>query len=292
MSIREAQRHSMTTTTTENPLLTPGRGRSRRRLSRRITRAHFRPLSRPRLKRRGPRSKPSRQTRAADLRQHGRGAGAHRPQPRQRSRVFFNLAGAAAMTSLRRSSARSRRSLVSPSQRDLSQRGAFRSHRGPAGRPRRSLASTTNRPACSNAIISTSSRTGAGLAGGHQGAARRHRRTPGDARGAVRTERAGRREGFLLVLEAPSDLAGLPDWLVAAAARDGGRARASRASMRSRCRAPAIEPFLQFSARRDLREKAFRAWAARGENGGAHDNRADRGRDREAARGARAPARL
>ena len=35
-----------------------------------------------------------------------------------------------------------------------------------------------------------------------------------------------------------------------------------------------IEPFLQFSARRDLREKAFRAWAARGENGGATDNRA------------------
>ena len=35
-----------------------------------------------------------------------------------------------------------------------------------------------------------------------------------------------------------------------------------------------IEPFLQFSARRDLREAAFRAWAARGENGGATDNRA------------------
>ena len=35
-----------------------------------------------------------------------------------------------------------------------------------------------------------------------------------------------------------------------------------------------VEPFLQFSARRDLRENAFRAWAARGENGGATDNRA------------------
>ena len=35
-----------------------------------------------------------------------------------------------------------------------------------------------------------------------------------------------------------------------------------------------IEPFLQFSARRDLREAAFRAWEARGENGGATDNRA------------------
>ena len=35
-----------------------------------------------------------------------------------------------------------------------------------------------------------------------------------------------------------------------------------------------VEPFLQFSARRDLREAAFRAWGSRGENGGATDNRA------------------
>ena len=34
-----------------------------------------------------------------------------------------------------------------------------------------------------------------------------------------------------------------------------------------------IEPFLQFSSRRDLREKAFKGWIARGENGGQHDNR-------------------
>src|SRR5262249_7614566 len=32
--------------------------------------------------------------------------------------------------------------------------------------------------------------------------------------------------------------------------------------------------FLQFSSRRDLREKAFQAWIRRGENGGATDNRA------------------
>ncbi|MBS9715958.1 M3 family metallopeptidase [Pseudohalocynthiibacter aestuariivivens] len=35
-----------------------------------------------------------------------------------------------------------------------------------------------------------------------------------------------------------------------------------------------IVPFLQFSSRRDLREKAYRAWAARGANNGATDNRA------------------
>jgi peptidyl-dipeptidase Dcp len=35
-----------------------------------------------------------------------------------------------------------------------------------------------------------------------------------------------------------------------------------------------VEPFLQFSARRDLREKVFRAFVARGDNGGATDNKA------------------
>lgn len=34
-----------------------------------------------------------------------------------------------------------------------------------------------------------------------------------------------------------------------------------------------IEPFLTFSERRELREQAFRAWTARGENGGETDNR-------------------
>jgi peptidyl-dipeptidase Dcp len=35
-----------------------------------------------------------------------------------------------------------------------------------------------------------------------------------------------------------------------------------------------IEPFLQFSERRDLREAAWRAWVTRGERGGETDNRA------------------
>ena len=35
-----------------------------------------------------------------------------------------------------------------------------------------------------------------------------------------------------------------------------------------------VEPFLQASSRRDLREKAFRAWVARGDNNNATDNKA------------------
>ena len=35
-----------------------------------------------------------------------------------------------------------------------------------------------------------------------------------------------------------------------------------------------VEPFLRSSARRDLREKAYGAWIARGNGGGATDNKA------------------
>ena len=69
------------------------------------------------------------------------------------------------------------------------------------------------------------------------------------------------------------DLDGLPDFFIASAARlaaeRGEPGRYAVTLARS-----SIEPFLQFSGRRDLRETAFRAWAARGENGGATDNRA------------------
>ncbi len=36
-----------------------------------------------------------------------------------------------------------------------------------------------------------------------------------------------------------------------------------------------VEPFLQFSGRRDLREKIFRGFIMRGDNGGATDNKAN-----------------
>jgi peptidyl-dipeptidase Dcp len=76
---------------------------------------------------------------------------------------------------------------------------------------------------------------------------------------------------YLLVLETPDDLAGLPQEFLAAAARtasDRGHP-GKHAITLSRS---SIEPFLQFSSRRDLREKAFRAFVARGANGGERDN--------------------
>jgi peptidyl-dipeptidase Dcp len=71
---------------------------------------------------------------------------------------------------------------------------------------------------------------------------------------------------------AEADLEGLPDFLVAglkAAAEERGQTGHVLTLARS-----LIVPFLQFSPRRDLREAAFRAWVARGANGGDTDNRA------------------
>jgi len=70
----------------------------------------------------------------------------------------------------------------------------------------------------------------------------------------------------------PDDLDGLPDFLLDAAkgaatekAVDGRVITLSRSL---------ITPFLQFSTRRDLRQKAYEAFVARGANGGETDNRA------------------
>jgi peptidyl-dipeptidase Dcp len=80
-------------------------------------------------------------------------------------------------------------------------------------------------------------------------------------------------KGYKLVLTSKDQLAGLPDFVVAAAsqaAKDRGEAgkyviTLSRSS---------IEPFLTFSDNRALREKAWKAWIARGDNGDEHDNNA------------------
>ncbi|MGA8447101.1 MAG: M3 family metallopeptidase [Roseiarcus sp.] len=76
-----------------------------------------------------------------------------------------------------------------------------------------------------------------------------------------------------LMLLGEDDLDGLPDFFVASAGRAAAE-RGQKGKYAVTLSRSSIEPFLQFSARRDLREAAFRAWEARGENGGATDNRA------------------
>ncbi|MPZ55157.1 MAG: peptidase M3 [Rhizobiales bacterium] len=80
-------------------------------------------------------------------------------------------------------------------------------------------------------------------------------------------------KAFMLVLDGEADLAGLPDFL-RAAARQAADERGHPGKHVITLGRSSIEPFLQFSARRDLREKAFKAWLARGENGGASDTTA------------------
>lgn len=67
------------------------------------------------------------------------------------------------------------------------------------------------------------------------------------------------------------DLTGLPDFVISAA-RAAGVEKGLKNSVITLSRS-LITPFLQFSPRRDLREKAFKAWAARGANAGKTDNR-------------------
>ncbi|MBE9638884.1 M3 family metallopeptidase [Salipiger mangrovisoli] len=70
---------------------------------------------------------------------------------------------------------------------------------------------------------------------------------------------------------AEADLEGLPEFVVDAA-RSSGEALGQAGPVVTLSRS-LIVPFLQFSRRRDLRQRAWQAWTARGENGGETDNR-------------------
>jgi peptidyl-dipeptidase Dcp len=79
-------------------------------------------------------------------------------------------------------------------------------------------------------------------------------------------------KSYRLVLETEEDLAGLPDFLRAAAA-EAAKERGLEGKYVITLSRSSIEPFLQFSKRRDLRETAWRAWISRGEHEGSTDNR-------------------
>src|ERR1017187_2426789 len=79
-------------------------------------------------------------------------------------------------------------------------------------------------------------------------------------------------KAYALVLE-EGDLAGLPDF-ARAAARTAAEERGAIGKYAITLARSSCESFLQFSSRRDLREKIFQAWIKRGENGGSTDNRA------------------
>jgi peptidyl-dipeptidase Dcp len=79
---------------------------------------------------------------------------------------------------------------------------------------------------------------------------------------------------FMLLLERESDLEGLPESIVsgaAAAAEERGHA-GKWVILNTRS---SVEPFLAYSARRELRERAWRDFCSRGDHGDAHDNKAN-----------------
>jgi peptidyl-dipeptidase Dcp len=79
-------------------------------------------------------------------------------------------------------------------------------------------------------------------------------------------------EASYVLLEREEDLAGLGEALSAAAAT-----AAAEAGHKGKWAVPntrsSVEPFLTYSDRRDLREKVWRAFASRGDNGDEHDNK-------------------
>src|SRR4029077_18923177 len=80
-------------------------------------------------------------------------------------------------------------------------------------------------------------------------------------------------QSYIMELDGEADLAGLPDFV-----REAAAAAAEERGLKGKhvitLQRSSVEPFLQFSSRRDLREKAFRAWIARGDNNGKTDNKA------------------
>ncbi len=78
-------------------------------------------------------------------------------------------------------------------------------------------------------------------------------------------------KSFAMLLD-EGDLVGLPDF-ARAAARAAAEERGQPNKYAITLARSSVETFLQFSSRRDLRERAFQAWIRRGENGGATDNR-------------------
>ncbi len=77
--------------------------------------------------------------------------------------------------------------------------------------------------------------------------------------------------GFKLVIENKEDLAGLPQSLI-----DAGTETAKKNGMDGKwvytLSNPSVMPFLQYSAKRELREKIWRAYISRGNNGNEYDN--------------------
>jgi peptidyl-dipeptidase Dcp len=80
--------------------------------------------------------------------------------------------------------------------------------------------------------------------------------------------------GFALVLDKKEELAGLPEAVVQTAAEAAKNRGLDEGRWLFTLHKPSCIPFFQYSARRDLREKLFKAFISRGNNNNASDNKA------------------
>ncbi len=78
-------------------------------------------------------------------------------------------------------------------------------------------------------------------------------------------------EKAALIIDNKADLAGLPESAIAGAAAEGERRNMKGKWVFSNTRS-SMEPFLTYASNRALREKGFKVWISRGDNGDAHDN--------------------
>ena len=253
--------------------LTTGTGRSACPISRRIGDDDFGPvfdaaLDGARGRDRGDR----RQSRDADDRQHACGAGTRRRGARPR---LVDLLVPGRRPHQRRDPGDGARDLaedVAAFLGDLDEREAVCPHRRSLCSAAPRSASTPRRCGVLEKTWKGFVRSGAKLDAGRQEAAGGDQRGAVLARHDIRPERARRREGLGAVPRRgrPRRPARIPE------ERDGARrprARGQKGRYAVTLSRSIYEPFTTFSERRDLREKAFRAFIGRGENGGATDNR-------------------
>lgn len=78
--------------------------------------------------------------------------------------------------------------------------------------------------------------------------------------------------GFKLVIDSKDDLAGLPEGVIAAAA-EAAKAAGEEGKWVFGLQKPSWLPFLQYSEKRDLREKLYKAMYNRGDNDNENDNK-------------------
>ncbi|MDU1889997.1 MAG: M3 family metallopeptidase [Dysgonomonas sp.] len=79
-------------------------------------------------------------------------------------------------------------------------------------------------------------------------------------------------ESYLLIIDKKEDLAGLPEDIIAAAAKTA-QAKGHESKWVFTLSKPSWEPFLQYADNRDLREKLYKAMYSRGNNGNENDNK-------------------